>query len=167
MINSAVIISYVWYHRLQRRFKKLKAAMRGAFARAKALKPPIWIALIGPPLFECFGADVGKMVQERAAKDIIRPAVRAYRAELEKRRRLGSKINLTIVNMAGDELFFKLRMRTRLDKLLKAYCTRQGVAQNSVRFLFDGNRVSASQTPEELEMEDGDIIDVMVEQQGD
>ena len=37
---------------------------------------------------------------------------------------------------------------------------------NSVRFLFDGNRVSANQTPADLEMEDGDVIDVMVEQQG-
>ena len=37
---------------------------------------------------------------------------------------------------------------------------------NSVRFLFDGQRLSANQTPQELEMEDGDVIDVMVEQQG-
>ena len=37
---------------------------------------------------------------------------------------------------------------------------------NSVRFLFDGNRVNPNQTPQELDMEDGDVIDVMVEQQG-
>ena len=36
----------------------------------------------------------------------------------------------------------------------------------SVRFLFDGNRISPNQTPEELDMEDNDVIDVMVEQQG-
>ena len=39
-------------------------------------------------------------------------------------------------------------------------------APSSVRFLFDGNRVNPNQTPQELEMEDGDVIDVMVEQQG-
>ena len=37
---------------------------------------------------------------------------------------------------------------------------------NSVRFLFDGNRVNPTQTPQDLDMEDGDVIDVMVEQQG-
>ena len=50
---------------------------------------------------------------------------------------------------------------------MNAFCQRQGVAINSVRFLFDGERLSANQTPRELEMEDGDVIDVMVEQMGD
>ena len=39
---------------------------------------------------------------------------------------------------------------------MKAFCNRNGVAMNSVRFLFDGNRVNPSQTPADLEMEDGD-----------
>ena len=49
---------------------------------------------------------------------------------------------------------------------MNAFCQRQGVNLNAVRFLFDGNRINPSQTPEQLEMEDGDVIDVMVEQQG-
>ena len=53
-----------------------------------------------------------------------------------------------------------------LEKLMKAFCNRNGVASNSVRFLFDGNRVNPTQTPQDLDMEDGDVIDVMVEQQG-
>ena len=48
----------------------------------------------------------------------------------------------------------------------QAFCTRNGVATTAVRFLFDGNRINPSQTPEDLEMEDNDVIDVMVEQQG-
>ena len=48
-----------------------------------------------------------------------------------------------------------------------AWCQRQGVSPNSVRFLFDGMRINNRQTPYELDMEDGDIIDVMIEQQGD
>lgn len=63
-------------------------------------------------------------------------------------------------------VFFKCKMTTPLEKLMKAFCTRNGVAQTSVRFLFDGNRINANQTPQELDMEDGDVIDVMVEQQG-
>ena len=57
-------------------------------------------------------------------------------------------------------------MTTPLQKLMNAFCNRNGVAMNSVRFLFDGNRVNPNQTPADLEMEDGDVIDVMVEQQG-
>ena len=48
---------------------------------------------------------------------------------------------------------------------MQAFCNRNGVAMNSVRFLFDGNRVNPTQTPQDLDMEDGDVIDVMVEQQ--
>ena len=57
-------------------------------------------------------------------------------------------------------------MTTTLDKLMRAYCMRQGVAIGSVRFLFDGHRISPEDTPHDLNMEDGDTIDVMVEQQG-
>ena len=35
-----------------------------------------------------------------------------------------------------------------------------------LRLRLDGNRVNANQTPADLDMEDGDVIDVMVEQQG-
>ena len=75
-------------------------------------------------------------------------------------------INLKVVAQDGNEIFFKCKMKTQLNKLMKAFCSRNGVAQNSVRFLFDGNRINGSQTPQELDMEDGDVIDVMVEQQG-
>jgi small ubiquitin-related modifier len=57
-------------------------------------------------------------------------------------------------------------MTTPLQKLMAAFCQRQGVAQNSVRFLFDGERIAPTQSPKDLDMEDGDVIDVMVEQVG-
>ena len=49
---------------------------------------------------------------------------------------------------------------------MDAYCNRLGVALNSVRFLYDGDRIQANHTPDQLNMEDGDEIDAMVEQQG-
>ena len=54
-----------------------------------------------------------------------------------------------------------------VDGCVNAYAKRKGVQGNALRFLLDGQRINATQTPEELEMEDGDVIDVMVEQQGD
>lgn len=78
---------------------------------------------------------------------------------------LTESIILKVVSQDGEEVFFTMRLARPLSLLMKAWCRRQGVAINSIRFLFDGLRISASQCPFELEMEDGDVIDVMVEQQ--
>ena len=37
---------------------------------------------------------------------------------------------------------------------------------NTCRFIFDGERIKETDTPTSLEMENGDEIDVMVEQTG-
>jgi small ubiquitin-related modifier len=51
-------------------------------------------------------------------------------------------------------------------KLIEAYCKRQGLQSSSVRFLFDGEPLTAEDTPDKQEMEDGDAIDVMHQQTG-
>ncbi|KAJ8432152.1 hypothetical protein Cgig2_006854 [Carnegiea gigantea] len=66
----------------------------------------------------------------------------------------------------GNEVFFRIKRSTQLKKLMNAYCDRQSVELNSIAFLFDGRRLRAEQTPEELEMEDGDEIDAMLHQTG-
>ncbi|XP_038989743.1 small ubiquitin-related modifier 2-like isoform X1 [Phoenix dactylifera] len=66
----------------------------------------------------------------------------------------------------GNEVFFRIKRSTQLRKLMNAYCDRQSVDFNSIAFLFDGRRLRAEQTPDELEMEDGDEIDAMLHQTG-
>ena len=75
-------------------------------------------------------------------------------------------VNLKVVTQDGNEIYFKCKQATPLQKLMHAFCNRQGVSTNSVVFSFDGNRINETQTPEQLSMEDGDIIDVRLEQQG-
>ncbi|EIE76644.1 hypothetical protein G6F46_003770 [Rhizopus delemar] len=75
-------------------------------------------------------------------------------------------INLKVVGSDKNEVFFKIKRTTQLRKLMDAYCERQGKAPGSVRFLYDGTRVQNHNTPNELDMDDGDSIDVMVEQIG-
>ena len=53
-----------------------------------------------------------------------------------------------------------------MGKLKKSYSDRQGVPVNTLRFLFDGNRINDEDTPKSLEMEDGDTIEVYQEQIG-
>ncbi|KAI9171945.1 Ubiquitin-like protein SMT3 [Paramyrothecium foliicola] len=66
----------------------------------------------------------------------------------------------------NNEIFFKIKRSTKLEKLMNAFCERQGKAITSVRFLFDGSRVQPSDTPDTLEMADGDTLEVHQEQVG-
>ena len=75
-----------------------------------------------------------------------------------------SPIVLKVVSQDGHERFFKMRLDTKLEKLMRAFCQREGIDIHSVRFLFDGHRIRENRTPMELEMEESDIIDVVVEQ---
>jgi len=75
-------------------------------------------------------------------------------------------INLRVVSQDGNEVYFKIKKQTALRKLMDAYCQRQGVDATSIRFLYDGQRIQAEQTPKELEMEDNDIIDAVLQQTG-
>lgn len=75
-------------------------------------------------------------------------------------------INLKVVGQDGAEVFFKIKKHTSLKRLIDAYCQRQGVSSTAIRFLFDGRRIQPDQTPKDLGMEDGDIIDAMLFQTG-
>ncbi|KAI6779055.1 Ubiquitin-like protein-like protein [Emericellopsis cladophorae] len=66
----------------------------------------------------------------------------------------------------NNEVFFKIKRSTKLEKLMSAFCERQGKSISSVRFLFEGQRVQPTDTPEALEMADGDQLDVHQEQVG-
>jgi small ubiquitin-related modifier len=70
------------------------------------------------------------------------------------------------VDQDGVEVHFKIKQHTSLEKLMNAYCQRKGVATTTVRFLFDGARIKSGQTPKDLEMESGDVIDAAIEMVG-
>eukprot|EP00735_Rhodelphis_limneticus_P013297 TRINITY_DN690_c0_g1::TRINITY_DN690_c0_g1_i1::g.28787::m.28787 TRINITY_DN690_c0_g1::TRINITY_DN690_c0_g1_i1::g.28787 ORF type:complete len:100 (+),score=37.94,sp/P55857/SUMO1_ORYSJ/55.10/7e-31,Rad60-SLD/PF11976.3/1.3e-25,ubiquitin/PF00240.18/2.4e-08 TRINITY_DN690_c0_g1_i1:87-386(+) len=78
----------------------------------------------------------------------------------------GDQINIKVKAQDGNEVYFKIKKTTKMVKVIQAYCTRVGVAKESQVFLFDGERIRDDATPEELEMEDGDAIDVMHHQVG-
>ncbi|KAI9727524.1 MAG: hypothetical protein M1828_006466 [Chrysothrix sp. TS-e1954] len=66
----------------------------------------------------------------------------------------------------NNEVFFKIKRTTALKKLMDAFCERSGKNPNSVRFLFDGQRVQHDDNPEKLDMADGDTLEVHQEQIG-
>ena len=71
------------------------------------------------------------------------------------------KITLKIKDVNGEETFFKVKKTMLIKKVADAYCKKKGLAEGSVRFLVDGERIDLSETPKTLELEEGDQIDVM------
>jgi len=59
---------------------------------------------------------------------------------------------------------FKMKKKTQLKKLMEAYCARQSLQMDQIRFLrlFDGNQIRDTQTPDDLDMEDDEVIDAML-----
>lgn len=59
--------------------------------------------------------------------------------------------------------------RSKVDsaqKVMDAFCKRTGKNQANLRFLYDGERVNETDTPESLDISDGDVIEAHTEQIG-
>uniref|UniRef100_A0A7S0ZD19 Ubiquitin-like domain-containing protein n=1 Tax=Timspurckia oligopyrenoides TaxID=708627 RepID=A0A7S0ZD19_9RHOD len=76
------------------------------------------------------------------------------------------QINIKVKDSDGNEVQFKIKRSTPLSKLMQAYSQRLGAQQDTFRFMFDGKRVQTGDTPDSLDMDDGDCIDAMIYQQG-
>jgi small ubiquitin-related modifier len=72
-------------------------------------------------------------------------------------------ITLKVVDVGGDEMFFKVKKTTKMKKIMDAYADKKGVSFQSLRFMKDGLRIKEDDTPKMLEMEDDDQIDVRIE----
>lgn len=75
-------------------------------------------------------------------------------------------ITIRVKDQAGDETFFKVKKTTKMSKIFKAYAERKGVNESALRFLLDGERINADETPKILELEDQDQIDCLLQQVG-
>ncbi|KAK6200006.1 ubiquitin-related domain-containing protein [Scheffersomyces amazonensis] len=74
-------------------------------------------------------------------------------------------INLKVSD-GSAEIFFKIKRSTPMKRLMEAFCKRQGKSLDSLRFLIDGTRIYPDNTPDQLELEDGDTIEAHREQTG-
>ncbi|RZC00291.1 Small ubiquitin-related modifier 2 isoform B [Glycine soja] len=74
----------------------------------------------------------------------------------------GAHINLKVKGQDGNEVFFRIKRSTQLKKLMNAYCDRQSVDFNSIAFLFDGRRLRAEQTPDEVNLVCSSLVQTQV-----
>ncbi|KAL7575573.1 hypothetical protein ACA910_020147 [Epithemia clementina (nom. ined.)] len=75
-------------------------------------------------------------------------------------------ITLSVKDQTGEEISFKIKKSTKLEKVFKAYAQRKHIDVSSIRFLIDGERLKGDSTAKMLELEDGDQIDALLEQTG-
>ncbi|CAM8962515.1 unnamed protein product [Rhodiola kirilowii] len=81
----------------------------------------------------------------------------------DEKKPIEQQIHLKVKGKDGNiEGFYRMKRSTQLKKLMYAYCDRQSVELYLIGFFFDGRRLRGYQTPDELEMEDGDIIDAVL-----
>lgn len=76
------------------------------------------------------------------------------------------QMNIKVRGTDGTELFFRLKPTTKLKKMMEVFLQKQGAQENTCRFVYDGARVRHDDTPKGLNMEDGDVIEAVVEQSG-
>ena len=74
----------------------------------------------------------------------------------------GVGLKIRVRDQTGDYDVFKLMPTTPLVELFDAYARITGVT--SLRFLFQGHRVRGDRTPQDIGMEDGDVLTCMREQ---
>mmetsp|Transcript_19881 Transcript_19881/g.30285 ORF Transcript_19881/g.30285 Transcript_19881/m.30285 type:complete len:266 (+) Transcript_19881:197-994(+) len=74
---------------------------------------------------------------------------------------------LVIRDQVGEEVFFRIKMNIRLNKVFTHYAEKKNVDVSSLRFLFNGYRILPDETtPADHGMTDGDQIDCELEQAG-
>ena len=93
---------------------------------------------------------------------LIRPVYRA-RIEVSKR----DEIDVEVYSPVHSTFYVKIKRKAKLGKLFEAYCNHRRIGRDELRFLFNGDRLRESETPDELEMEDDDVIYAMLAQVGD
>lgn len=76
------------------------------------------------------------------------------------------KISFNIVNNLGSSVAFRVKLSTEFNKVMSAYCTRNGIEFGSIKFLFDGNQLRPDQTIRQIGLSEGDVVDVMASQVG-
>uniref|UniRef100_A0A914WDB2 Small ubiquitin-related modifier n=1 Tax=Plectus sambesii TaxID=2011161 RepID=A0A914WDB2_9BILA len=75
-------------------------------------------------------------------------------------------LTLKVKDQNGVELTFRYKKTATLHKLFDYYCEQMNFSAALVRFIYDGVHILAKQTPEELNLQDGDVIEVFARQDG-
>ncbi|XP_018438033.1 small ubiquitin-related modifier 5-like isoform X1 [Raphanus sativus] len=66
----------------------------------------------------------------------------------------------------GEEDVYKIGYGTHMSRLMEAYCNNRNLEEGTVRFIFGKKQLKPRSTPAQLRMEEGDVIDIVTDQDG-
>lgn len=73
-------------------------------------------------------------------------------------------VRIKLSSHEADAVNFNVGIRTKLDKIKQLYAQCQGLAVESLRLFFNGRRINGADiTPWNLDLKDGDLIEVFVD----
>ena len=75
-------------------------------------------------------------------------------------------IRFSSLDQIGDEMFFKLKKSTKMEKVMSFYAQRRGVDITELNFMLDGTRIGYTCTLRSLKMKDNDQVDVIKKSTG-
>lgn len=75
-------------------------------------------------------------------------------------------ITLGVRDAADNVIFFKTKSTTKMEKIFEAYAARIGKSVQDMNFIFDGNRIVGTYTPEQIGLEDEGYIRALISQSG-
>lgn len=74
-------------------------------------------------------------------------------------------INIVIRATDGNKKSFTVKKTAKFGKLMVTYWAQAGLDKAHFRLLFDGKHIADDETPETLEMEDGDIVEACLQRE--
>ena len=100
------------------------------------------------------------------ARSLSAPADKAAAGGKPAAKNQQINIKVKVKAQDGTHMQYIFKRTSQLKKIFDSYCQQKGLANNQQRFIFNGERIKDDDNPDSLEMENGDEIDVMVEQTG-
>ena len=112
------------------------------------------------------GSEVGPPSQApgdaRGARGSDQPPSKRTRASIDD-----NLITITVRCEVGVETFYRMRRTESIGKLMRYYAQQQGESIYDLRFLYHGDRLNESTSPEDVGLRLGDVIHVFRPQCGD
>merc|ERR1712080_491648 len=69
-------------------------------------------------------------------------------------------VKIKVISPFFEEIHFEVLRVTQLWQVIELYCQEVGTQKNLLSFFFEGRKVKPSQTPIDLDMEDGDQFEL-------
>ena len=74
---------------------------------------------------------------------------------------------LAVMSPAGEAMFIKIKQVSMMEELMYSYCNPKELQLGHVVFVRNGNIIARTQTPDELKLQDYDVIHVVLKEQQD